>query len=220
MNDRDAVIITFTGSIAIVRLNRPTHRNSLSLHVLKLIEQALNEIAARNEIAAIIFTGTDDVFTAGADLRELSALDPATAHEFSGLGQRLFQSIADARQLTIAAINGYCFGGGLDFALACDVRIASPSASFSHPGARRGIITGWGGTQRLPRIIGRTKALELFISADRYSSVEALEMGLISAIGDPVVERAIEFALGATATPTVSRGIEQYPSDNPPLTAR
>ena len=109
-------------------------------------------------------------------------------------GQRLFQKIADVPQLTIAAINGYCMGGALDLALACDIRCASPRAVFAHPGARLGIITGWGGTQRLPRLIGAARALEMFTTARRVGSHEALEIGLVSKVGEPVVDCAIEIA--------------------------
>jgi enoyl-CoA hydratase/carnithine racemase len=110
---------------------------------------------------------------------------------FSERGQRLFQTIGDARQRTIAAINGYCMGGGLDFALSCDVRVASSGAIFAHTGGRLGIITGWGGTQRLPRLIGRTRALEMFLTTRQITSSEALLFGLISAIDDEVVECAL-----------------------------
>ena len=111
------------------------------------------------------------------------------------MGQELFQQIANARQVTIAAINGYCMGGALDLALACDIRLASANAVFAHPGARLGIITGWGGTQRLPRLIGKARALEFFATARRLSSQEALEIGLITQIHDPVLESARAMAV-------------------------
>jgi enoyl-CoA hydratase len=151
-------------------------------------------LITRADLSAIIFTGTGDVFASGANIRELRALTPATAVEFAQRGQRLFQKIADATQLTIAAVNGYCMGGGLDLALACRLRYASPDAVFAHPGARLGIITGWGGTQRLPRLIGAARALEMFVTAKRVTSSEAIEMGLVSEIGDPVLDCAYEVA--------------------------
>jgi enoyl-CoA hydratase len=147
-------------------------------------------LTAREEIKAVVFTGTGDVFASGANIRELTQLDPKTAFEFSTFGQQLFQTIADTRQVTIAAINGYCMGGALDLALACDIRVASKAAVFSHPGARLGIITGWGGTQRLPRIIGKSRALDLFATARPMQSDEALRIGLVSEISDPVLEGA------------------------------
>jgi enoyl-CoA hydratase len=189
-----AVIVEAHSAFAILRINRPAERNSLSIATLKELDSAASSLIARTDINAIIFTGTSDVFASGADIRELRALTPATAREFATRGQRLFQKIADAKQLTIAAINGYCMGGGLDLALACDLRCASPGAIFAHPGARLGIITGWGGTQRLPRLIGTARALEMFASAKRVTSNEAYEMGLVNRTGEPVLDCAIELA--------------------------
>ena len=198
MTDSSPALVTETiDSLAIVRFNRPAQRNPLSLATLQEFERLTSSLFTRDEIRSIIFTGSDDVFASGANIGELAQLDASAALEFSGYGQQLFQTIADAKQLTIAAINGFCFGGGLDLALACDVRVASASAVFSHPGARLGIITGWGGTQRLPRIIGRARALAFFATARRYSSNEALQLGLISRVGDPVVECAMEVAAAA-----------------------
>jgi enoyl-CoA hydratase len=102
--------------------------------------------------------------------------------------------IAAAQPLTIAAVNGYCFGGALDLALACTIRIASPLAEFSHPGTRLGIITGWGGTQRLPRLIGEGRALEMLFTADRFGAGDALRFGLVSEITDDPLARSIELA--------------------------
>ena len=188
--DPAAIVTKLDGAIAVIRFNRPLQRNPLSVTTLQELERKLGELTALKEIAAIIFTGTADVFASGANIRELAQLDSASALQFSRLGQRIFQAVADARHLTIAAINGYCMGGALDLALACDVRVASTNAVFAHPGARLGIITGWGGTQRLPRIIGRTRALELFATAQRFTSPEALSIGLVTRVEDPVLECA------------------------------
>jgi enoyl-CoA hydratase len=186
--------IEIYGSVAILRFDRPASRNSLSRILIDELENALDEILKRDVIDAVVFTGTEDVFASGADIGELTKLDSKTARDFSRRGQVVFQKIADAKQTTIAAINGYCMGGAFDLALACDIRIASSRAVLAHPGARLGIITGWGGTQRLPRLIGRTRALEFFITAKRIDSREALESGLVSEIADPVLDRAIELA--------------------------
>ena len=202
--DSPSVVAEVNGSIAILRFNRPAQRNPLSLATLEDLKQTTSVLFPRNDIQAIIFTGTDDVFASGANIRELAQLDAESALRFSKFGQNLLQTIADARQVTIAAINGYCMGGGLDLALACDIRVASTTAIFSHPGARLGIITGWGGTQRLPRTIGRARALEFFATARRYSSAAALQIGLISRVGDPVRECAIECAHAAIAVASLS----------------
>ena len=202
--DSPAIVTRLDGAIAVIRFNQPAQRNPLSITTLQDLERVLFELTVRDDLKALIFTGTADVFASGANIRELAQLDSVSALQFSQLGQRIFQTISDAGQLTIAAINGYCMGGALDLALACDIRVASKSAVFSHPGARLGIITGWGGTQLLPRVIGRARAIEFFATAGRYSSAAALEMGLISSVGDPVLECAFECAREANAVASPS----------------
>lgn len=181
-------------SVIVIRFNNPAEHNSLSIAALLDLKAKLSALLSRKDIETIIVTGTDDVFASGANIRELTHLNAASAEEFAQLGQNLFQSIAGAPHKTIAAINGYCMGGGLDLALACDIRIASVNAKFSHPGARLGIITGWGGTQRLPRLIGKTRALELFATARVLDAEEAQSVGLVDEVSDPVLERALQLA--------------------------
>ena len=199
-----AIVTEIIHSIAIPRFNRPSQRNALSFSTLQELKSILSILLPRDDVGAIILTGTRDVFASGADIRELTQLYPAAAHEFSRFGQTLFQSFADAKQITIAAINGYCMGGALDMALSCDIRVASKDAVFSHPGAKLGIITGWGGTQRLPRIIGRSRAIEFFATAGRYPSEAALEMGLVTRVADPVLDCAFEHARAALVTAGLS----------------
>jgi len=186
------VVIEERGTLAVLRINSPERRNSLSAATLSKLDEAFSSLSARADISAVVFTGTGDAFASGADIRELQALTPDAARVYAERGQRLFQRVADARQLTVAAVNGFCIGGGLDLALACRVRVASPSAVFAHPGARLGVITGWGGTQRLPRLIGAARAFEMFLTARRLSAAEAFEMGLVSRLGDPALECALE----------------------------
>ncbi|MCA1624622.1 MAG: enoyl-CoA hydratase/isomerase family protein [Acidobacteria bacterium] len=183
----EAIVVENFNNTIVIRFNRPQERNPLSIAVLEKIESILENI--NPNVEAMIFTGTNDVFASGADLREIAKVTKDTAKEFALRGQNLMNKIAAMEQTTIAAINGYCFGGALDLALACDKRIASPNAQFSHPGANLGIITGWGGTQRLPRLIGEAKALEMFLTAKRVSADEALQIGLIDKIaGNPLAE--------------------------------
>lgn len=189
-----AVVVEQRDSLAIIRLNRPAEKNPLSIATLVELDAAFSSLIIQSDAHAIIFTGTDEVFASGANIRELRALTPETARDFARRGQQLFQKIADATQLTIAAINGYCMGGGLDLALACDVRCASPNAVFAHPGARLGIITGWGGTQRLPGLIGKTRALELLLTARRINSQEAFEIGLVNRLEESALEAACSIA--------------------------
>jgi enoyl-CoA hydratase len=204
--DKDSarIVTEVIDSIAILRFNRPAQRNPLSLATLQDLKITLSALMSGGNIKAIIFTGADDVFLSGADIRELAQLGPKAALDFAKFGQSLFTKIADAKQVTIAAINGYCMGGGLDFALACDTRIASRTAVFAHPGATLGIITGWGGTQRLPRLIGRSRSLEFFVTARRYSSAAALEIGLITSVADPVLDSAVAKAGAAIAVASLS----------------
>lgn len=189
-----AVVVEERAALALIRINRPAQRNSLSVKTLSDLDEAFSSLSARADIKAVVFNGTGDAFASGADIRELQSLTPDSARAFAERGQDLFQRIADARQLTIAAVNGYCMGGGLDLALACRVRVASPSAVFAHPGARLGIITGWGGTQRLPRLIGAGRALEMFATARRLTAAEALEFGLVDVLAEDALARAFEIA--------------------------
>jgi enoyl-CoA hydratase/carnithine racemase len=190
----NALVVEQRAQVAIIRFNRPAARNPLSSTTLDELTTAVATLTARADIHAIIFTGTDDIFASGADIRELRALTPVAARAFAQRGQALMRQIAAAPQLTVAAVNGYCMGGGLDLALACALRCAAPAAVFAHPGARLGIITGWGGTQRLSRLVGQTRALEMFLTARRVPSDEALAIGLVNRVGAPVLDCALELA--------------------------
>jgi len=187
----NAIELEFLNENLIIRFNRPEIRSPLSVFVLEELHGILDETAQDKSIEKIIFTGKADVFASGADLREIAGVTEKTAPEFARRGQNLMCKIASAKPLTIAAINGFCFGGALDLSLACQKRIASPNAEFSHPGANLGIITGWGGTQRLPRLIGEAFALEMFLTAKRIKATEALGIGLI----DKIDENPLGFAL-------------------------
>lgn len=174
------------GTSVIIRFARPEIRSPLSVAVLDAIERLIDRLG--DEVKRLVFTGVGDVFASGADLREISALTKGTARDFALRGQKLMNRIATTERETTAAINGFCFGGALDLALACESRIASPEAMFCHPGARLGIITGWGGTQRLPRLIGEANALEMFFTASPISATDALRIGLVDEIAaDPVL---------------------------------
>lgn len=175
----------------IIRFNRPEIRSPLSVFVLEELNKILDETAKNNSIEKIIFTGKADVFASGADLREIAEITEKTAKEFAIRGQNLMNKIANAKPLTIAAINGFCFGGALDLALACDKRIASQDAQFCHPGVGLGIITGWSGTQRLPRLIGEAAALEMFLTAKIIDAEKALKIGLI----DKISENSLAYSL-------------------------
>jgi len=171
----------------IVQFTRPEIRNPLSTSVLDELYKVLDETRSEK----IIFTGSAESFASGADLREIALVTQERARSFAEYGQQLMCKVSQLSQLTIAAINGYCFGGALDLALACDIRIASPNAKFAHPGTGLGIITGWGGTQRLPRLVGRANALEMFFTASPIDAGHAARIGLIDAIAEDVLTAAL-----------------------------
>lgn len=199
VTDNRPILLTERECCAIITLNRPAQLNCLSRATLDELSEVIELLHGNIKLCALIVTGRDGVFSAGADLNEVSALDSIEAFEFSRCGQSLFTSLNDAVPVTIAAIDGYCLGGGLDIALSCDLRYATPRAWFQHPGVKRGIITGWGGTQRLPRLIGVDAARRLLISGEGIGAQEAHRIGLVNGIHEDalgyacqLVERIVE----------------------------
>jgi enoyl-CoA hydratase len=183
----NAILVGETGKIKVLRFNRPEIRSPLSAFVLRELHELLDRIKTDDSVGGVVFTGVGDVFASGADLREIAGITGETAAEFALLGQGLMHKVETCGKPVMAAVNGFCFGGALDLALACGRRIASPNALFSHPGTGLGIITGWGGTQRLPRLIGEARALEMFFTTKRVTAAEALQMGLVERVtGDPL----------------------------------
>ena len=178
------------GDSLVIRFTRPEIRNPLSVEVLTVLHLLFDRIDG-GSFERVIFTGTGDVFASGADLREIAAVGADGAREFALRGQSLMKKIANCGCETIAAVNGVCFGGALDLSIACSRRIASPAAVFAHPGANLGIITGWGGTQRLPRLIGEGRALEMLFTAKRVSVEEAMFIGLVDQIAGDALEAAL-----------------------------
>ncbi|MGQ0543190.1 MAG: enoyl-CoA hydratase/isomerase family protein [Blastocatellia bacterium] len=167
----------------VLRFTRPEIRNPLSLAVLDELWELFDRVGD-SDTKRLIFTGQDGVFASGADLREIVSVNGDDARGFAERGQELMVAIAAMPMTIVAAINGFCFGGALDLTLACNYRIASPTATFCHPGVGLGIITGWGGTQRLPRLIGEANALEMFLTATPIDASRALKIGLIDKIDE------------------------------------
>lgn len=154
--------------------------------VLELIDAVRS---LRRQPSPVIITGNAKFFSAGADLREIQALGASSAIGFAKMGQTLMEAIAKFPAPVYAAISGYCMGGGLDLALACHRRIASPHAVFGHRGAALGLVTGWGGTQRLPRLVGKGRALAMFLAAEKIHARDAVNIGLVeTVVEDPVAE--------------------------------
>ena len=171
----------------VVRLLSEDGTNRLTRACVLALTEAVRELA--RDAKPLIVTGNDKFFSAGADLNEIVALDGPSAFEFGKMGQAMTDAVDRFPAPVFAAVHGYCMGGGLDLALACDYRLASPHAVFGHRGAALGLMTGWGGTQRLPRLVGRARALEMFIAAEKLHAQQALAFGLVEAVvEDPVAE--------------------------------
>ena len=166
-------------------MNRLTRRK-----VIALKEEIEGFCSPGLPVLPLVISG-DPIFSAGADLNEISQLNGPDALAFARTGQELMNVVAAYPASVYAAIQGFCMGGGLDLALACDHRIASPHAVFGHRGAALGLITGWGGTQRLPRLVGKGRALEMFAAAEKATAAQALRIGLVDAIADDPVAEAV-----------------------------
>lgn len=181
------------GDILLLALESDDGFPRLERKLLTEIEAEIVKLSAQCELACAVITGTERAFAVGAEISELANLTPASAFEFARYGQSVMRAVANSPKPIVAAIRGYCIGGGLDLALACHARIASRDAVFAHPGGSLGIITGWGGTQRLPRLIGRSRALEMLITGRRLDADEAFACGLVQKIAtDSVVVETIQ----------------------------
>jgi len=173
----------------LLRLQSHDGTNQLTRACVLSLTAAISKLARKTE--PLIISGNAKFFSVGADLKEIAALTAPAAREFSKVGQVLMQSIEQFPAPVYAAISGYCMGGGLDLALACRTRVASSHALFGHRGAAFGLITGWGGTQRLPRLVGKSIALEIFVAAEKISAQRALAIGLVDALADDPVAEAL-----------------------------
>lgn len=186
------------GDAVVLRLVSEDGTNRLTRARVGAVTAAVEQLAAQRP-SRLVLTGNQHFFSAGADLHEIVALTGPEALGFAHTGQRLVNAIAAFPAPTLAAVHGYCMGGGLDLALACDRRIAGPHAIFGHRGAALGLITGWGGTQRLPRLVGKARALQMFLAAEKVPAVRALQIGLASSLAPDPLGAALEWA------PTLSK---------------
>jgi enoyl-CoA hydratase/carnithine racemase len=174
---------------SVLRLQAADGINRLTRACVLALTVTVSELARRPH--PLIISGNPRFFSAGADLHEIARLTAPAALEFSRIGQALMGSLGQFPATVYAAISGYCMGGGLDLALACQRRIASPHALFGHRGAALGLITGWGGTQRLSRLLGKAMALEMFVAAEKISASRAWEIGLVDSLADDPVAEAL-----------------------------
>ena len=178
------------GEAVVLRLVSRDGTNRLTRERVQALTITIEELA-NHPPSRLIITGDAHFFSAGADLHEIAALTGPEAFRFAQMGQRLMNAVASFPSPAIAAVHGYCMGGGLDLVLACHRRIAGPHSIFGHRGAALGLITGWGGTQRLPRLIGRGRALQMFLAAEKLHATRALEIGLVDAVAEDPVEAAL-----------------------------
>lgn len=184
-------------SIVILTINRPEKLNALNTDTLAELKIAFTELKKDDNVKVIVITGSGEkAFIAGADIAELNKLDMINGKEFSEKGQAVFNLIEQFEKPVIAAVNGFALGGGCELALACHIRLASENAKFGQPEVNLGIIPGYGGTQRLARLVNSGKAMEYILTGDIISANEALRIGLVNQVypNDELMIKAIEFA--------------------------
>jgi enoyl-CoA hydratase len=175
--------IEIVDRIAWITLQRPEKLNALNNEVLKELEQAFASLEFDDQVGAVVLTGSGEkAFVAGADIAELASLDTASARRQALAGQAVFERIESFPKPVIAAVNGFALGGGCELALACHIRIASENAKFGLPEVSLGVIPGYGGTQRLPRLVGKGVALDMILSGEMVAAADAYRTGLVSRV--------------------------------------
>lgn len=190
--------------IATVTINREKALNALNPDVLKEIQQCFYYLSEDKEVRVVVVTGAGDkAFIAGADIAAMSKMTPAEAREFGNLGHAAMDAVDHCKKPVIAAVNGFCLGGGMEFALSCDFIYASEKAKMGLPEVNLGLFPGWGGTQRLARLIGKGRAKELIFSAKILSAQEAYEFGIVNKVCKP---EELMSSAKATAGEIVKKG--------------
>src|SRR5918993_2454545 len=208
-----AVDVAIEEGVAVVTMNRPQALNAFNSEQLDLLGAAFHALSQDRSVRVVILTGAGDrAFAAGADIKEMVDLTPAGGMAFGRKGQALTSAIERLPQPVIAAVNGYAFGGGCELAIACDIRLASENARFAQPEVGLGIPPGWGGTQRLPRLVGPGIAAEMIYSGRQVNAQEALRIGLVNAVHplDQLMGAARELAAQiAKNSPTAVRAAKR-----------
>src|SRR5271157_556815 len=169
-------------SVAVLAFSPTAGYPRLTAAILAELDDLLEEVQGAGLFSAVVIAANAKSFPTGAEIEEVAAVEGLRAREFAERGQSTCRRLSTFPLPVVAAIRGYCLGGGLDLALACHGRVATYDASFGHPGAALGLLTGWGGTERLPRLLGKPTALEVFLTADRIPATQALTMGLVDAL--------------------------------------
>lgn len=207
----DNLLIERDDTVAILTLNRPAVLNALNVALLRELDAAITMAQSESSIRAVVITGAGErAFAAGADIRELAALTSERAREHALFGQAVFSRLETLGKPVIAAVNGFALGGGCELAMACTLRLAAESASFGQPEINLGIIPGFGGTARLPRLVGRGMALDLLLTGRSIDAREAQALGLVSNVVPtselPAAARALARTL-ASKSATAMRAI-------------
>lgn len=199
-NQKDSVITTFDSSILQIKLNRPEALNALNAEVMQKLLDIFEEAKKDKKIKALLITGEGKAFCAGADINQLAKLNGQTGLEFARFGQNVFRALEELGKPSLAAINGYALGGGCELAMAATLRIAADKAVFGQPEVKLGVIPGFGGTQRLSRLIGKGRALDLCLTGRNIKAEEAYQWGLVSEVvpSDQLMHRAQEILNGLT----------------------
>ena len=179
------LIVEKEGEVALVTVNRPRVLNALKSEVLKELSEAFVHLNGDQGVRVIILTGSGKAFIAGADILEMKDFTSEQAREFATLGHMTMDAIQNSEKPVIAAINGFALGGGFELALACDIILASETAKLGVPEVNLGLIQGFGGTQRLPRLVGKALAKELIFTADAIDAKRAYEMGIVNRVFSP-----------------------------------
>lgn len=177
------LLVERDGAVAVVTINRPKVLNALNTGTIDDLERALLDLQRDDSVRAIVLTGAGEKsFVAGADINELAALSPAEGQRHGRRGQAVFDLIEDLGKPVIAAINGFALGGGCELAMACTMRLAADTARLGQPEINLGIIPGYAGSQRLPRLVGKGRALEILLTGDMVPAARAYEIGLVNRI--------------------------------------
>jgi enoyl-CoA hydratase len=194
-------------TVATITLNRPRVLNALNATMLRELDEAFAAVQIDPVVRVILLRGAGGkAFAAGADISELAAVDASSGEQFAGRAQRIFRRIETLGKPVIACIEGFALGGGCELAMACTLRLASDTARLGQPEIKLGIIPGYGGTQRLPRLVGRGAALKLLLTGNIIDAAEALRIGLVDEVvpSDSLIARAIELALQIAAMPPLA----------------